>query len=323
MKAPEVPPKLERRAVSATTATFQRKPLIISGNSMSSGDMSTTFKSDSAESLMRTYLVWVREMRGQRRDPAIHLRSEDITVIASHLGVDEELVLGGLLDLMGQTRTQRSTAMALLAAGALTIVLSGTVVNTLSDDGISVGLGRLVDAVQSVVGLGDTTVGTQVGGQTVTGDATVVVPAITPAPTLTAQELLTEAAIMDPTVPLVQSTITLDPTAGVQEPVSVGTATDGSTVAVAAPLVPPVVADEPVSTGTATDGSTVGVAAPLAPPVVDDEPMSTAVLPDGSTVGVAGPLVPPVVDDTPTGTGTAADGSTIGVVAPPVPVVTD
>lgn len=263
---------------------------------MSSGDMSTTFKTDSAEALLRTYLVWVREMRGQRRDPSIHLRSEDISVIASHLGVDEELVLGGLLDLMGQTRTQRSTAMALLAAGALTIVLSGTVVNTLSDDGISVGLGRLVDAVQSVVGLGDSATVTQVGGQTATPDAVVTTPAVTATPSLTAQELLTEATIMDPSVPLVQSTITLDPT---------------------------VTAQEPISVGTAADGSTVGVAAPSAPPAVADEPTSTAVLPDGTTVGVAGPLVPPVVDDAPAATGTVSDGSTIGVVAPPVPVVTD
>lgn len=317
MNTPEVPLKLERRAVSATTATFQRKPLIISGNSMSSGDMSTNFKADSPENLLRTYLVWVREMRGQRRDPAIHLRSEDITVIASHLGVDEELVLGGLLDLMGQTRTQRSTAMALLAAGALTIVLSGTVVNTLSDDGISVGLGRLVDAVQSVVGIGDST-----AGPAVVADPAIAVPTIA-APTLTAQELQTEAAIMDPSVPLVQSTITLDPVISTQEPTSVGVGSDGASVAVAAPLTPPAVADEPIATGTASDGSTVGVAAPLAPPVAVDEPSSTGVLSDGTTVGVAAPLAPPVVDAEPSNTGVASDGSTVGLVAPPVPVSGD
>jgi hypothetical protein len=326
---------LEQSIVSSGAA-FQRNPLIISGNSLTSGDRSTTFAATSPHALLRSYLIFVRDMRGQRREPSIELRTDDVSVLAHHLGVTEEFVLGGLLDLMGATRAQRSTMMAMLAAGALTVVLTGSFVADLSTDGVSVEMSRLADAVQAAAS------GSASGAAS--PDAAVAHVAIAPSTDTTSAEAapvdtaamsresveaagstagstgeslsagLTRAAELTHATPspdVLRSAAaaaqasthdTTNPTEQVgavaQEPVSIGIAPDGSLVASVAPPVP-ATADEPVATAELPDGTVVGVATPPVPPVpaTADEPVATAELPDGTVVGVAAPPVPPPAQD--------------------------
>lgn len=320
----------ERSRPVSDAMTFQRKPLIISGNSLWSGEFSTRIESHDPNAVLRTYLTFVREMRGQKRAPSVSLRGQDVAVLATYLGTTEETVFGGLLDLMGATQEQRSTAAALLAAGALTVVLSGAAVAGLSTDGISVPFERLADVVRSAISgsdSGTTTAETAasqssaatVEGSTVGQTATVAPLISTMPPTDAALEgvtgapaaalsttLLAELTLITPTSDVLQSvadasvanTTGTDTEAAVstQEPVSIGIAPDGSIVASVAPPVPAPAAPatEPVAIGTAGDGSTVGVAAPPVPAPAPPETDTVAVgeAPDGSTVAVVAPPVP-------------------------------
>lgn len=317
---------MERRAVSGSPS-FRRNPLVISGNVLASGDHTATFNAGNPDALLRSYLIFVRDMRGQRREPSIQLRNEDISVLAAHLGMAEASVLGGLLDLMGATRAQRSTMLALLAAGALTVVLSGSIVSSLSDDGVSVGLGRLADAVQAAVSGSDAR--TDASAATSSGTAEVAAPADTAtaeapaaasegAGSAVAPRAVTAPAVTTPIAPAVPavtaSNVVISDSATITPSLDV---LQSPAAAAASAAAASAAAGEPVSIGVTADGSLV---ASVAPPVPDtsDEPVVTAVLPDGSTVGVAAPPVPPSPDEG-VATGELPDGTTVGVAAPPVP----
>lgn len=308
----------------SSTAAFRRNPLVISGNHLSSGDRSTTFSSATPSSLLRSYLIFVRDMRGQRREPSIELRSEDVSVLAAHLGVSDEYVLGGLLDLMGATRAQRNTMMAMLAAGALTIVLTGSFVSDLSSDGISVEMSRLAEAVQAAASGSEAASAASASSSEATGAASTArvaaADAATPhaaTPTAAALEI-TAAATPDAEASVASSetstrsvrAVTLTEVVrsatsevlggdeasqvaqAAQQPVSIGVTSDGSVVASVAPPVP-AASDDRTATAQLPDGTTVGVAEPPIPPPPPDEQVATAQLPDGTTVGVAAPPVPP------------------------------
>lgn len=279
-----VPGSWSVRVVSRTSS-FRRNPLVINGNHLSSGDRTASFAGGNADALLRSYLIFVRDLRGQRREPSIELRTEDVHVIAAHLGVTDATVLGGLLDLMGATRAQRSAMLAMLAAGALTLVLSGSIVTSLSADGVSVEMGRLADAVHAAVN--DASSGSAPLESTARiEDAAVIRP----------DALVAESAHETPRADVLRSarpasTLALAPIEATGAPRIDAPATEAFAQQTQA------VADQPVSIGVDADGSLVASVAPPVPTPPADEQIATAELPDGTTVGVAAPPVPPSPPD--------------------------
>ena len=273
------------------TTTFQRTPLVISAGNLVAGPVNATFRDGDPESLLHSYLVLVRQLRGQPRTPTITLRSDDITAIAGHLGASEERVLDDLLDRMGATRAQRKALAAMFAVGALTIVATGSIalefasVGVFADDsGTGTPVVEIADEPAPDVG----------------GEAGSVVAAV-PAPVHSA----IEGARSD-----VEQTEVSQPEA------ELAIAEDGGDFEVMIALLSLALA-EPVAeesaaldeTGVTDDGTIVATGRPPAP-VVE----GIGVANDGSTVAVAQPPVPPEE-----GVGIADDGSTVAVGLPPVP----
>jgi hypothetical protein len=233
---------------------------VITAGDLVVGPIHASYRDSDPGSLLHNYLVLIRQLRDQQREPRLTLRGEDISALATHLGESEETVLGDLLDLMGATRAQRNALFSLFAAGALTIVATGSVALNLSSSGAAAELPK---------------------------PATVVAELSTPAPSAP-----TAATPVEPEV------VTAEPEMVIAEPelpialggaawsdalaAAVGVADDGSTVAVAQPPVP-----TPEGQGVADDGSTVAVAPPPVP-----MPEGQGVADDGSIVAVAPPPVP-------------------------------
>ena len=243
------------------SAEIQRTTLIITPGQLLAGSFRVPYRDGDDESLLRSYLVFVREMRGQRHARSVTLRSADIATIADHLDTSDDVVLGKLLDLMGVTRAQRKLLLAMLAAGALTIVATGSIPVAAIADIATVDPQLLVEPIAPEVAAPrvEPAVPSQANTVTLEAEAPVVVP-ISNAPT--------------------------GPDTAREFDVAIGTAADGSTVAVIAPPPPPT----DIAIGTADDGSTVAVIVPPLPPNdaafgVDDE---------GFDVGVGSALPPPV-----------------------------
>ena len=248
------------------SAEVQRTALIITPGQLLSGSLRVPYRDGDDESLLRSYLVFVREMRGQRHARTVTLRSADIATIADHLDTSDDVVLGRLLDLMGVTRAQRKLLLGMLAAGALTIVATGSIpVAAISDIG-TVDVQPAIERAAPEIVVPEPVVPVEADTVTVEVDAPPAVAAVEVAPVVA----------QAPTGP--------DTAREFDE--AIGAAIDGSTVAV---IAPPVV-DDGIAIGTADDGSTVAVVAPPLPPSdaafgVDD---------DGFDVGVGSALPPPV-----------------------------
>ena len=260
-----------------------RTPLIISAGQLVAGPVNATYRDGDRESLLHNYLVLIRRIRGEQREPSITLRGSDISALAEHLGASEERVLGDLLDRMGATRAQRKALMAMFAAGVLTIVATGSIALDLAPAGV-LAQERTAEGVVGVV------------------DA----PVVQPAPVV---ERATSAA---PVARTEVPTVTVD----VPEP-EMAIATGGadweytlSLTQLAFALSEPVIeAELPEGVGVADDGSVVGVGqAPL--PL----PEGVGIADDGSVVGVGQAPLP-----LPEGVGIADDGSVVGVGQPPLP----
>lgn len=88
------------------------------------GGSTAVFDRHDSTSLLTSYLLLVRKLRKQRREPAVVLRSDDIVVLASYLGEPAAVVIERLGALMGATRTQRTAMVTLFASGALVIGLA-------------------------------------------------------------------------------------------------------------------------------------------------------------------------------------------------------
>lgn len=274
------------------TATFQRTPLVISAGNLVAGPVNATFREGDRESLLHSYLVLVRQLRGQPRTPTITLRSSDITAIAGHLGTSEERVLDDLLDRMGATRAQRKALAAMFAVGALTIVATGSIAMEVASVGVfadeSGSAAPVVEVADESSPVVDATPAAAV--------ASVVTPRATPAPSATEDG----AARVEPMV------------SGPEPELAI--AGDGADFEMMIALLSLALA-EPASdaaldeSGVADDGSIVATGRPPAP-VVE----GVGVADDGSTVAVAPPPAPPVE-----GVGVADDGSTVAVGLPPVP----
>ncbi len=251
------------------SAEIQRTTLIITPGQLVSGSLRVPYRDGDDESLLRSYLVFVRQMRGQRHARSVTLRSADIAAIADHLDTSDDVVLGKLLDLMGVTRAQRKVLLGMLAAGALTIVATGSIpVAAISDIGTTDPAPLVERTAPEVVAPPAEVVGPSDASPSDADTVTLEVEAPPAAP----------ATAEAPTGP--------DTAREFDE--AIGIAVDGSTVAVIAPPLPP--SDNDVAIGTADDGSTVAVIAPPLPPSdaafgVDDE---------GFDVGVGSALPPPV-----------------------------
>jgi hypothetical protein len=256
------------------SADIQRTTLTITPGQLLSGSLRVPYRYGDDESLLRSYLVFVREMRGQRHARSVTLRSADIATIADHLDTSDDVVLGRLLDLMGVTRAQRKILLGMLAAGALTIVATGSI------------------PVAAISDLGATEPATVVERTAPELVTPVVEAEVTPSDANTSDaNTVTLEVEAPPAAPATAEAPTGPDTARQFDEairVAIGTADDGSTVAVIAPPLPP--SDNDVAIGTADDGSTVAVIAPPLPPSdaafgVDD---------DGFDVGVGSALPPPI-----------------------------
>ena len=280
--------KVTRSMNSATT--LPRTPLIISAGNLTVGPVQATFRDGDRESLLHSYLVLVRRMRGQLREPTITLRNADISELAEHLGASQEIVLDDLLDRMGATRAQRKALLAMFAVGALSIVATGSVALELSSGGAlaegSFDTPLVVEAVHVVE--------PQVLTVAATSTAAPEVPVVEDSPA----------------EPVAASTL---PAPQAELPIAVGGddweyALSLHQLAHALSTQPPELLQSE-GVGVADDGSTVAVAQPPLAPT-----NGVGVADDGSTVGVGTPPVPPTE-----GIGVADDGSVVGVAPPPVP----
>jgi hypothetical protein len=266
-------------------STFQRTPLVISAGNLVAGPVHATFRDGDRESLLHSYLVLVRKLRGQPRTPTITLRSADITAIAGHLGASEDRVLDDLLERMGATRAQRKALAAMFAAGALTIVATGSIalefasVGVFADDsGSDVPVVEVAD-VSPAVDAARAAIAAPVAAPRPVTSVSNVEPSVSwPAPELAIAE---DGADFEMMVALLSLALAEPPAPAA--PDESGVADDGSIVATGRPPAPVV-----EGVGVADDGSTVAVAPPPAPP---EEGVGVA--DDGSIVAVGPPPVPP------------------------------
>jgi hypothetical protein len=262
---------------------YPRTPLVIAAGNLVVGPVRATYRTGDRESLLHSYLVLVRKMRGQQREPSITLRAADISALAEHLGVDDERVLDDLLERMGATRAQRTALLAAFAVGALTIVATGSIALDLAPAGV---FAQGAEETTGVVGAVEFT-------------STVVDPVTDTAVDVTAAESTPDAAEAadaspEPELPLAVGGTDWEYSLALQQlsaalaaqqttdTAGVGVADDGSVVAVGQAPVP---SGEGV--GVADDGSVVAVGQA---PVPSGEGIGVA--DDGSIVGVAPPPVP-------------------------------
>ena len=234
---------------------MERTPLVISAGDLVLGPVHAPFSDDDPRSLLHNYLVLIRELRGQHREPQLTLRGEDISALAGHLDTSETAVLGDLLDLMGATRAQRKALFSLFAAGALIIVATGSVALNLSSDGAAAEPAAPVELVAAAAPEAPAVAPTTVI-ETPTGEpeGSVLVPVMPIAYGGTDWTSAIELSMLVATIAAAPDDEAV--TIGTPSP-GQGVADDGSTVAVGLPPVPPV-----EGVGIADDGSTVTVAPP-------------------------------------------------------------
>ena len=244
----------------STATAFQRTPLVISAGTLVAGPVNAAFRAGDPGSLLHSYLVLVRQLRGQQRESTITLRSADISALATHLGSSEERVLDDLLDRMGATRAQRRALAAMFAVGALTIVATGSIALEFSPAGVAaegtVGATPAVEVVQeNPLATAAVPVAAVVPVVPVEAEALADAPTAWPEPELA---IAGEGADWEIVVALQLLTQALAEQS--DQAVSVegeGVADDGSIVAVGTPPVPPVEGE-----GVADDGSIVAVGTP-------------------------------------------------------------
>jgi hypothetical protein len=261
-----------------TAPAFQRTPLVISAGTLVAGPVNASFREGDPGSMLHSYLVLVRQLRGQQREPTITLRGADIRELASHLGSSEERVLDDLLGRMGATRAQRRALAAMFAVGALTIVATGSIALEFSSS-----------RVAAVGAVGDTSAAVVIEANppaTAAAVAAPMVPVVAQAPTQYPEPELAIAgadADWELVVAVQMLTQALAEQSDADGSIGSGVADDGSTVAVGTPPVPRI-----EGVGVADDGSTVAVGTPPVPPVE-----GVGVADDGSIVAVGTPPIGP------------------------------
>jgi hypothetical protein len=260
-------------------ATYPRTPLVISAGNLVAGPVRATYRAGDRESLLHSYLVLVRKLRGEQREPSITLRAADISALAEHLGVDDERVLDDLLARMGATRAQRTALVAAFAMGALSIVATGSMALDLAPAGV---FAQGAEGTTGVVGVVEPAVATETAPvievpEVTSPSSAVAEPAEAPEP-----ELPIAVGGTDWEFSLALQQLSAALAAQTADTEGVGVVDDGSVVAVGQPPVP-----SGGGVGVADDGSVVAVGQP---PVPSGEGIGVA--DDGSIVGVAPPPVP-------------------------------
>ncbi len=285
----------------SASSTMPRTPLMISAGDLVVGPIHASFRDGDQESLLHNYLVLIRQLRGEQRQQRLTLRGEDISALADHLGTSEQTVLGDLLDLMGATRAQRMALFALFAAGALTMVATGSIALNMLPTGAAADRALATAAAVATEALAPSTVTDATATDATVTDALV---AVSPAsvtsddPVIESPSVAAEATDFAESI---ASTVAAPPQ--LMSQVELGSS-DALPIEVAAPPVEGV--------GVADDGSIVAVAQPPAPQVERGH-LGEGVADDGSIVAVAQPPAPPIE-----GVGITDDGSTVAVAPPPV-----
>jgi hypothetical protein len=292
-----------------TSATaFQRTPLVIAAGNLVAGPVHATFRDGDRESLLHSYLVLVRQLRGQHREPSITLRSDDISAIADHLGVSEERVLDDLLVRMGATRAQRKALFAMFTLGALSIVATGSVALDLAPPGAlaqeSSGVAVVIETVD--VPAPPTS---QVAGISVVDAAPVAADAM-PSDAMPADAMPADAMPAD----AMPAELFLEP----ELVIAAGGAEWELMVSLqqlshALSTQPAVSLPQPVADLGVGPVEVVDLAANARE--VEDVGVGVGVADDGSVVAVAEPPLPTM----PEGVGVADDGSVVAVGQPPLP----
>ena len=211
---------------------MERTPLVISAGDLVVGPVHAPFSDDDPTSLLHNYLVLIRQLRGQQREPQLTLRGEDISALAQHLDTSETAVLGDLLDLMGATRAQRKALFSLFAAGALIIVATGSVALNLASEGAAAELAP-VNLVAA---------------------AAPEAPAVAPVTVIETPTVEPEGSVLVPVMPIAYGGT--EWTSAVELSTLVAATSDGEAVTSVTPS---------PGQGVADDGSTVAVAPPPVP----------------------------------------------------------
>ena len=305
-----------------------RRPIVISDSQLSTGQASTSVRSDDAESLLRDYLQLIRKVRNQQRARNIALRRIDIEILARHLGWTDDQVLARLADLMGATRRQRATMLAVLSTGAalITVTAAAPAAAETTDNGV------LAQTEPLVIVEADEITHTYARDGSAADDRPgdgIAIPRRAPVLAIQAESAApahTRAA--HDFVPAGEQQAEPGPASVPEAPAAASvpaTGPDGAIVAVGQPPIPPPATES----GTDTEGNSVAVGQPPVPPVpqpessvrvdvVEAEVPSAA--PTGGIVETALPdPVPPADAATGTGTGTDAEGNTVAVGQPPIP----
>jgi sortase (surface protein transpeptidase) len=101
-----------------------RNPVSIEGGVITADGVRASFSPTDSTSLLDAYLRLIRQMRHQKRAPAVALRRDDIEAIAAFLAVPGAEIVDRLAALMGATAAQRSGMAMLFASGAIVIGLA-------------------------------------------------------------------------------------------------------------------------------------------------------------------------------------------------------
>ncbi|MCB0967118.1 MAG: hypothetical protein KDB37_09815 [Ilumatobacter sp.] len=308
-----------------------RRPIVIVDDQLSTGHHTATVRPDDAEALLRDYLRLIRRVRNQQRARNIALRRVDIEALADHLGWTADQVLARLADLMGTTRRQRATMLAVLSTGAALITIASPMsAAATGTDGVA-----LDQTEPPVVVDADEITHVSAGvGRALPGPTDTVASSVPRrAPVLDVQADLASfthavaphrfkpTEIADEYVETVDEPVASEPAVG----------PDGATIAVGKAPVPPTPASTSASTPASAEPA-ADVVESVAPPIVVSVPEAvepeTGIDADGNTVAVGLPPVPPtpapaVTESVEPETGIDADGNTVAVGLPPVPPTPD
>ncbi len=95
----------------------RRLPLTVTGDSLSTGGVTTFYRCGDRESLLWGYLSLVRQLRQSSTSPILELRRSDIEALATFLHDSPAAVVDQLARMVGANRRQRNALAALLTTG--------------------------------------------------------------------------------------------------------------------------------------------------------------------------------------------------------------
>jgi sortase (surface protein transpeptidase) len=221
-----------------------RNPVSIVDGMITADGVRASFSPTDPASLLDAYLRLIRQMRHQRRAPAVALRRDDIEAIADFLALPGAEIVDRLAALMGATAAQRSGMAMLFASGAIVI---GLAVGTVGMAGhASAAEAPPVDTSLEVADPVPATAADPVVVDTA-ADVPLVSAAADPI-----VDTAAEPAISEPAAAVAPDAATAIPTT--TEPVAAAVPVAADSPVVAQPVAEPVVAAPAVATGASTLG---------------------------------------------------------------------